>query len=137
MLSVLFLTVSKGEQVQQCIREVMTSHPLFSPLPLFKYISRNGNTIYRENLLSFLEENKEIATDEEAKLIIEFEAGKKSWQYSDFLEVIYPFNSAVLREINNLHLKRYPKLEKYGVHESTVTGFLMLLTEQISLMRKL
>jgi hypothetical protein len=137
MLSVLFLTASKGDQVQQCIREVMTSHPLFSPLPLFKYISKNGTAITKDHILAFLEENKEEATEDEIKVILEYESGKRSWQYSDFLEVIYPFNSAVLREINNLHLKRYPKLEKYGVHESTVTGFLMLLTEQISLVRKL
>ncbi len=41
---------------------------------------------------------------------MEFEPGKKSWQYKDFLEFIYPFNSAVLREISTMHLKRYPKL---------------------------
>lgn len=70
-------------------------------------------------------------------MIIDFDSGKKIWNYSDFLEFIYPFNSAVLREISNMHLKRYPKLEKYGVHESIVAGFLMLMTEQISLIRKL
>jgi hypothetical protein len=36
-----------------------------------------------------------------------------------------------------MHLKRYPKLEKYGVPESTLAGFLLLLTEQLSLIRKL
>lgn len=59
MLSVLFLTLSKGEQVQQCIREVLTAHPLFSPMPLFKYISKNGSVIKKEHLLLFLEQNKE------------------------------------------------------------------------------
>ncbi len=69
-----------------------------------------------------------MVTEEEVRVIMEYEPGKHYWQYSDFLEVIYPFNSAILREINNLHLKRYPKLERYGVHESTITAFLMLLT---------
>lgn len=50
MLSVLFLTLSKGEQQQQCIREVMTSHPFFSPMALFKYISKNGTVIKKEHL---------------------------------------------------------------------------------------
>lgn len=57
MLSVLFLTLSKGEQAQQCIREVFTSQPLFSPLPLFKYIAHNGTLIKPHHLLQFLEEN--------------------------------------------------------------------------------
>jgi hypothetical protein len=57
-----------------------------------------------------LEDNKEQAEEAEVKIIMEIEPGKKCWQYRDFLEFVYPFNSAVLREINNLHLKRYPKL---------------------------
>lgn len=68
---------------------------------------------------------------------MEYEPGKKVWQYRDFLEFVYPFNSAVLREVTNMHLKRYPKMEKYGVPESTLAGFLLLLTEQLSLIRKL
>lgn len=64
MLSVLFLTLSKGEQVQQCIREVLTSHPLFSPLPLFKHIAKGSSTIKKEHLLSFIEENREQAEEE-------------------------------------------------------------------------
>jgi len=63
MLSVLFLTLSKGEQVHQCIREVLTSHPLFSPLPLFKYLSHNSTCIKSQHLLQFLEENKEYASE--------------------------------------------------------------------------
>ena len=128
MLSVLFLTVSKGEQVLQSIREVLTSHPLFNPLALFRYLSHNSTTIRREHLTSFLEENKESSTEEEIKAIMEFATNKKVWQYRDFLEFVYPFNSAVLREINNCHLKRYPKLEKYGVHESAIGAFLILLS---------
>ena len=70
-------------------------------------------------------------------MLTEFQPGLKSWQYKDFLEFVYPFNSAVLREVSNMHLKRYPKMEKYGVPESTLAGFLLLLTEQLSLIRKL
>jgi hypothetical protein len=137
MLSVLFLTCSKGEQVQQCIREVITSHPLFSPLPLFLYLSKNNNYITREDLLTFLEENKEKTTEHEIKQIMETVGEHKTWQYSHFLEFIYPFNSAVLREVTNLHLKRYHQLEKHTVPEAVIAGFLILLSEQISLIRKL
>ena len=73
MLSVLFLTLSKGEQVQQCIREVLTSHPFFSPMTLFKYISKNTSAITKEHLLQFLEDNKETVQEEEVKAIIQFE----------------------------------------------------------------
>jgi hypothetical protein len=97
MLSVLFLTLSKGEQAQQCIREVLTSHPLFSPLPLFCYLTNNHSVLKKEHLLRFLEENKEHVEEEELKQIMEYEPGKKVWQYREFLEFIYPFNSAVLR----------------------------------------
>lgn len=51
MLSVLFLTLSKGEQVQQCIREVLTSHPFFSPMALFKHLAKNGTVIKKEHLI--------------------------------------------------------------------------------------
>ena len=68
---------------------------------------------------------------------MEFEPGKKQWQYRDFLEFVYPFNSAILRETAHMHLKRYPKMDKYGVPESALAGFLLLLTENISLIRKL
>ena len=54
MLSKLFLSVSKGEQIQQCIREVLTSHPFFNPIVLFKYISNNNTIIKKEHLLNFL-----------------------------------------------------------------------------------
>jgi hypothetical protein len=134
MLSVLFLTLSKGEQIQQCIREVLTSHPLFSPLPLFRYLSKNGTVIKKEHLIVFLEENKEKVEEEEVQMMME---GRSGWQYRDFLEFVYPFNSAVLREVTHMHLKRYPKLDKYGVPESALAGFLLLLTEQINLIRKL
>ena len=109
MLSVLFLTLSKGEQVQQCIREVMTSHPFFSPMALFKYISKGTPTITKEHLIQFLEDNKETVQEEEVKVIIQNDH-KFQWQYKDFLEYVYPFNSAVLREVTTMHLKRYPKL---------------------------
>ena len=110
MLSVLFLTVSKGEQVLQGIREVVTSHPLFNPMALFRYLTRGSSSLKLDNLLAFLEENKEQATEDELKAIMELATPKKVMQYREFLEFVYPFNSAVLREINTCHLKRYPKL---------------------------
>lgn len=36
-----------------------------------------------------------------------------------------------------MHLKRYPKLERYSVPESALAGFLLLITEHIALIRKL
>ena len=57
MLAKIFLTISKGEQILQCIREVFVSHPLFSPMSLFKYLSHNGSSITKKNLLTFLDEN--------------------------------------------------------------------------------
>ena len=106
-------------------------------MPLFRYLSKNTTSIKKEHLLQFLEENNEHVDEEEIKTILEYELGKKSWSYKEFLEYVYPFNSAVLREITHMHLKRYPKLEKYSVPESTLAGFLLMLTEQVSLIRKL
>lgn len=54
MLSKLFLSVSKGEQIQQCIREVLTSHAFFNPMVLFRYISNDTPVIKKEHLMNFL-----------------------------------------------------------------------------------
>lgn len=57
MLANVLVTISKGEQILQCIREVLVSNNLFTPLTLFKYLSHNGSTLTKKNLIAFLDEN--------------------------------------------------------------------------------
>lgn len=54
ILSSILVTIAKGEHIVQCIREVLVQDPSFTPLSLFKYLSKNDRQIRCHNLIGFL-----------------------------------------------------------------------------------
>ncbi len=54
MLTALFVTVSKGEQILDSVKEVLTTFDLFHPLSLFKYLTRDKPILQPKHLIQFL-----------------------------------------------------------------------------------
>ncbi len=54
MLTALFVTISKGEQIIDSIKEVLTTFDLFHPLVLFKYLTRGNPILQPKHIISFL-----------------------------------------------------------------------------------
>lgn len=53
-MTAFFVTISKGEQIIDSIKEVLTTFDLFHPLVLFNYLTK-GNPILRpKHIMTFL-----------------------------------------------------------------------------------
>ena len=72
MLTSLFVTISKGEQIIDSIKEVLTTFDLFHPLVLFKYLIRGNPILQPKHIVSFLEENNFETKEEDVKIIFSF-----------------------------------------------------------------
>ena len=72
MLTSLFVTISKGEQIIDSIKEVLTTFDLFHPLVLFNYLTRGNPILQPKHIVSFLEENNFEAKEEDVKIIFSF-----------------------------------------------------------------
>ena len=140
MLASVLVTMGRGEHILQCMRETLATDPLFTPMSLFKYLTKGCHYLTREQVLQFLEENSMLGDEGETEEIIGkiFTRYHMGWNpcYTDFLNFIYPYNSSILREIANNRMKIYPDLDRHQKNlrpaDSVITGFLLLIQEEIT-----
>ena len=112
----ILVTISKGEQILQCIREVLVTNNLFAPMNLFKYLSFGNASITRKNLLQFLDENSLVKDEKEAEDFLARMFSRIGIQksnrmaYTEFLNYVYPFNSSILRDVLTNKFKNYEQI---------------------------
>ena len=116
---------------------MLTLDPNFNPFLLFTYLSRGGTSISKKQLVDFMAENNLSPTDDEIRSLLSSYGCKDKLSYSEFLNYIYPYNTQVIREISTVQIKKYVKTERQPVNEEILCCFVMLLEEELQLIRKL